>query len=153
MANQNPQPEIYSTRHSFPLATTQGTTVTQTVYTNQANTEEVRIYAVSVEVLDETGGNATNQYRDFEMRIQIGQSYVPFRSFDAGLISVKGDRTLTFATPILVLFQQPISIEIEWVNPNNTGEANTVVVNLHAELALQTEYPHNNGQPNYGRNY
>ena len=47
MANQNPQPEIYSTRHSFTAADTQGTTVTQTVYTNQANTEEVRIYAVS----------------------------------------------------------------------------------------------------------
>jgi len=153
MANQNPQPEIYTTRHNFTNPTTQGTTVTQTVYTNQANTEEVRIYAVSVEILDANGGNAGDIYRDFEMRIQIGQSYVPFKSFDAGLISVKGDRTLTFATPILVLYQQPISIEVEWVNANNMADVNTVVVSLHAELALQTEYPHNNGQPNYGRNY
>jgi|TARA_R110000824_G_scaffold17706_14_gene71381 hypothetical protein len=154
MANQNPQPEIYSTRHSFTAADTQGTTVTQTVYTNQANTEEVRIYAVSVQMIDTSGGlGAATLYDDFEMRIQIGQSYVPFQPYDAGLINGMGERTLTFATPILVLFQQPISIEIEWRNSTALAANTTVKVSLHAELALQTEYPHNNGQPNYGRNY
>ena len=43
MANQNPQPEIYTTRHSFAGSANNGTTDTQTVYTNQANNEEVRI--------------------------------------------------------------------------------------------------------------
>ncbi len=154
MANQNPQPEIYTTRHSFDAAATQGTTVTQTVYTNQANTEEVRIYAVSVQFLDTNGGSDdATIYQDFDIRIQIGQSYVPFKHFDAGLIGRMGERTLTFATPILVLYQQPISVEIEWRNSTALTAATTAKVSLHAELALQTQYPHNNGQPNYGRNY
>ncbi len=154
MANQNPQPEIYSTRHAFTAAATQGTTVTQTVYTNQANTEEVRVYAVSVQMIDTNGGlAAATLYEDFNMRIQIGQSYVPFQPFDAGLINHMGEKTLTFATPMLVLFQQPISVEISWENSTALAANTTVKVSLHAELALQTGYPHNNGQPNYGRNY
>ena len=64
-----------------------------------------------------------------------------------------GEKTLTFATPMLVLFQQPISVEISWENSTALAADTTVKVSLHAELALQTEYPHNNGQPNYGRNY
>ena len=73
MANQNPQPEIYTTRHSFDAAATQGTTVTQTVYTNQANTEEVRIYAVSVQFLDTNGGSddATVRIWDYQTKACI----------------------------------------------------------------------------------
>ena len=41
MANQNPQPEIYTTRHTFGGSATQGSSDLQTVYTNQASNEEV----------------------------------------------------------------------------------------------------------------
>ena len=41
MANQDPQPEIYSTTHTFTGATAAGTVNTQTIFTNQANNEEV----------------------------------------------------------------------------------------------------------------
>ena len=51
MANQNPQPEVYYTRHAFTTSSTQGSTDTQTVFTNQANNEEVRIYGVQVHLL------------------------------------------------------------------------------------------------------
>ena len=48
MANQDPQPEIYTTRHDVAASSAAGTTNTVTVYTNQANNEEVRIYAIAV---------------------------------------------------------------------------------------------------------
>ena len=54
MANQNPQPEVYTTRHVFGNnadAISAGTRVTQTVYTNQANNEEVRIYGIMAEIM------------------------------------------------------------------------------------------------------
>ena len=54
MANQDPQPEIYTTRHTFDASAvlvSAGTTNLVSVYTNQANNEEVRIYGVAVRVL------------------------------------------------------------------------------------------------------
>ena len=48
MANQNPQPEIYTTSHFFD-ATAEGATNTQTIFTQQANNEEVRIYGFGVD--------------------------------------------------------------------------------------------------------
>ena len=62
MANQDPQPEIYTTSHNFDASAanvTAGTTNTVTVYTNQANNEEVRIYAIEVMVQDENGSPVT----------------------------------------------------------------------------------------------
>ena len=154
MANQNPQPEIYTTQHDFTVAATQGTTDTQTVFTNQANTEEVRIYAISCAMMDgDDGIQIGNTDNDFQIRIRIGQSFVPFEAFDLGVIWQKEDKTLTFATPILVLYQQPISVEVTWANSSALDDDVIVKVSLHAELALQTGYPENSGMPNARRNY
>ena len=57
MANQDPQPEIYTTRYNFN-GDTGGTGATiaantsqvVSIYTNQANNEEVRIYGLAVRV-------------------------------------------------------------------------------------------------------
>ena len=56
MANQDPQPEVYSTTHTFAGAAVSGTSNVVSIFTNQANNEEVRLYAIGVEMLDATDG-------------------------------------------------------------------------------------------------
>ena len=65
MANQDPQPEIYTTRHNFDasaVAVPAGTTITKSIYTNQANNEEVRIYAVATQIIDEDDSLPTTSF-------------------------------------------------------------------------------------------
>ena len=140
MANQNPQPEIYTTTHQFVSGSTPGTRDTQTVFTNQNSSEEVRIYSLSVNMFTtDSGERLGGTNTDFAVRIKIGNSYVPSHEFDLNAIYNKGDKMLTFSTPLLVLFQQPISVEVSWkggTDDNNTAIAVSVKVNLHAELSL-----------------
>lgn len=83
MANQDPQPEIYTTRHTFTGATTAGNTNTVSVFTNQANNEEVRIYALAVRIQDASGNAATTE-TDFAVSVQVGPNNVPSNQFDIG---------------------------------------------------------------------
>ena len=52
MANQDPQPEVYSVVSTFDdlsgagLRAVAGATIQTTINTNQANNEEVRVYAI-----------------------------------------------------------------------------------------------------------
>lgn len=155
MANQNPQPEVYSTRHNFAAATTQGTTDTQTIFTNQATNEEVRIYSVSVSILDADGADTATDTNDFSIQTQIGNGWVPFTKYDAGLIHQMDEKTLTYATPMLILFQQPLSVTVAWENSQTSDAEVTVIISFHAELSLQpvackkcgTMYPVNSGCP------
>ena len=238
MVNQNPQPEVWSTRHAFSAADASGTFSTQSVFTNQANTEEARIYALSVSVLNENGRNndvvtydtgtvtasdtvtlsgsgttfttdmiggeivATDQanigesaklvdwasttsmkmdetitieggsaYRidyvpkntpvagmsgiDFEVEIQIGSGKVPSQSFSVAGIVASNTKTLTLPCPILVLYQQPISVKVTWANSQNLDNATTVKVSLIGDLSLQPvacnscglKHPVNDGCP------
>lgn len=172
MANQNPQPEVYTTRHTFGdnvNAIGAGTTVTQTVFTNQANNEEVRIYGIMAEIMA-GGTGATNGVfngangptccscdaidaaptcQDFNVKILVGANAVPSQSFSIDSIACKDDKTLTFPVPVLVLFQQPLSIVVT----NNTactatdcivgGVAlqpcnRTIKITLIGELAIQS---------------
>tara|TARA_R110001592_G_scaffold346583_1_gene639266 strand:- start:311 stop:829 length:519 start_codon:yes stop_codon:yes gene_type:complete len=161
MANQNPQPEIYTTRHVFgdnAAAIAAGTSVTQTIYTNQANNEEVRVYGIMVEIMAGGTGAAGGAFNgsngplccscdavntqptcsDFDVKILVGANQVPSQSFAVTSIACKDDKTLTFPVPILVLFQQPLSIVVT----NNTlcaGTPNrTIKVTLISELAIQS---------------
>jgi hypothetical protein len=149
MANQNPQPEVYYTRHAFTTSSTQGSTDTQTVFTNQANNEEVRIYGVQVHIIDTAGGDdAEGQDSDFKLSIQVGNAKVPSQSFDIGVIHRKDDKTLHFPTPILVLFQQPISVTVTWTDDAVCDADKSVVINLLSELSIQQtegQYPHSQG--------
>ena len=140
MANQDPQPEIYTTRHTFTGATTSGNTNTVSVFTNQANNEEVRIYALAVRILDAAGSNVTTE-TDFAVSVQVGPNSVPSNQFDVGWLAANianGGNVLAFSTPILVLFQQPLAIKVEV--KTTTTATRTVVVDLIGELAIQKEY-------------
>ena len=153
MANQNPQPEVYTTRHEFGngAAVAAGTSVTQTIYTNQANNEEVRVYGIMVEIMAGAGENGSNgplccscdaidtqpTCTDFDVKILVGANQVPSQSFSVTSIACKDDKTLTFPVPVLVLFQQPLSVVVT----NNTActtQYRTVKVTLISELAIQS---------------
>ena len=137
MANQDPQPEIYTTRHDVAASSAAGTTNTVTVYTNQANNEEVRIYAIAVRIIDSTGASATTD-TDFAVSLQVGPNNVPSNQFDVGWLHTNlanGGSVLAFSTPVLVLFQQPLAVKVE-VKTATTADR-TVIVDLIGELAIQ----------------
>lgn len=148
MANQDPQPEIYTTRHTFDassVAVAAGTTNLVSVYTNQANNEEVRLYGIAVRIVDEDGTTVTT-LTDFAMSIQVGPNNVPSNQFDIGWLHTNlsnGGSILTLPTPVLVLFQQPLSIIIESKSliAQAANRKRTVVVDLIGELAIQKAPP------------
>lgn len=148
MANQDPQPEIYTTRHTFDASTVAvaaGTTNLVSVYTNQANNEEVRLYGIAVRIVDEDGTTVTT-LTDFAMSIQVGPNNVPSNQFDIGWLHTNlsnGGSILTLPTPVLVLFQQPLSIIIESKSliAQATDRKRTVVVDMIGELAIQKAPP------------
>lgn len=139
MANQNPQPEIYTTKHEFASSVAAGGIDTQTVFTQQNSSEEVRIYSISVNMYETgTGVSAGGADRDWTAKIKIGNSYVPSHEFDLGVIQNSTSKMLTFPTPLLVLFQQPISVTVQWKGGSDgvtVGQDMTVKVSLHAELS------------------
>ena len=135
MANQNPQPEIYTTSHFFN-ATAEGATNTQTIYTQQANNEEVRLYGFRAVVVDAQGAYAlATQNSDFDMSIQVGNSTVPYGSFSIASVMASDTLSFTFACPILVLFNQPISITMR--QRGNSTTTAYVKVSFDAELSLR----------------
>ena len=136
MANQDPQPELYTTRAVFTAANTTGDIATSTIFTNQANNEEVRLYAVGVELLDATTGAALAAGLDYSVSIQVGPNNVPSNAFSAGFIFSKNDRTLALSTPILVLFQQPLQITVT-TNQIVAANGSNIKVTLIGELAIQ----------------
>ena len=152
MVNQDPQPELYTTRAVFPGTATTGDVATTTVFTNQANNEECRIYAIMVDILNENGAPVTTASTDtdFNIAIQVGPNSIPSNAFDATVINFKDDKTLAFSTPILALFQQPLAVEVIL---NSTAGATlaaqrTVVVTMISELAIQKEYYSQRQRPN-----
>ena len=54
------------------------------IYTNQANNEEVRIYGIAVRINDGigTGGATSTTLNDFAVSIQVGANNVPSNQFD-----------------------------------------------------------------------
>ena len=154
MVNQNPQPEIWNTRHQFAgdaASTTQGTTVQQVIYTNQAHNEECRIYAIQVQpmIYDATwqGGSANNGsyvgneyeiFDNFDGSIQVGSNNIPNQSFSMSEICRSDDKTMYFSAPVLVLHRQPLQVSVSYegslVLPNNTDIV--VVVNLIGETYI-----------------
>lgn len=148
MANQDPQPEIYTTRHTFDassVAVAAGTTNLVSVYTNQANNEEVRLYGIAVRIVDENG-TTVSTLTDFAMSIQVGPNNVPSNQFDIGWLHTNlsnGGSILTLPTPVLVLFQQPLSIIIESKSliAQAADRKRTIVVDLIGELAIQKAPP------------
>ncbi len=152
MANQDPQPEIYTVRTNFNGDTGAGgatvaanTSQVVSIYTNQANNEEVRIYGLAVRITDSTG---TAQTGDYAVSIQVGANNVPSNQFDISWLANNinaGGGILMFPSPVLVLFQQPLSVTVT-TRSTITGDTSaalnqTVVVDLIGELAIQKAPP------------
>ena len=147
MANQDPQPEIYTTRYTFDASAADvaaNTSQVVSIYTNQANNEEVRIYGIAVRVDDENNATATN-FNDFAVSIQVGANNVPSNQFDVSWLAnniANGGGILMFPSPVLVLFQQPLSvITTRSAIPNVANRERRVVVDLIGELAIQKAPP------------
>jgi len=126
MVNQDPQPEVYTTIHDFPVApVAAGTQNTVNIFTNQANNEELRIYAVAVDivVLDGAGnqlvGTTDPKFTmpsDFTLTCSVGSNNVPSNAFDLGWIYGQQDQTMSFTVPVLALFQQPLQLSVTTSN-------------------------------------
>ena len=152
MANQDPQPEIYTTRYNFNADTDAGgatiaanTSQVVSIYTNQANNEEVRIYGIAVRITDSAGNNLTG---DYAVSIQVGANNVPSNQFDISWLATNianGGGILMFPSPVLVLFQQPLSVTVttrsEITGAAGAANNQTVVVDLIGELAIQKAPP------------
>ena len=152
MANQDPQPEIYTTRYNFNADTDAGgatiaanTSQVVSIYTNQANNEEVRIYGIAVRITDSAGNNLTG---DYAVSIQVGANNVPSNQFDISWLAnniANGGGILMFPSPVLVLFQQPLSVTVttrsEITGAAGAANNQTVVVDLIGELAIQKAPP------------
>lgn len=158
MVNQDPQPELYTSRHQFNNTNVTGDVSTVTIYTNQANNEECRIYAILVDILNENGtpASTTTTDVDFGISIQVGPNNIPTNEFDATVICFRDDKQLAFPSPILALFQQPLAVQVSLNSTTGaTLAANrTVVITLVSELAIQRRVPPANLQfrnPSYKR--
>lgn len=149
MANQDPQPEVYTTVHDFGVATSSGTQNAVSIFTNQANNEEVRVYAVAVDftLLDSSDNQIVSTTdpkftmpTDFTMTMSVGPNNVPSNSFDIAWIYGQQDQTMSFTVPVIVLFQQPLQVTIT----ANSGIAafsynSTTVSKIRAKISLISE--------------
>mgnify|MGYP001187131027 CR=1 FL=1 len=83
MVNQDPQPEIYQTTHTFANDSARNTVNSQNINTFQSANEETRIYAIAVSIIDPTtGADLTQNYSNFEVQIGAGVNPVPTNFFD-----------------------------------------------------------------------
>ncbi len=141
MANQDPQPEIYRVNAAFDPAAAAGTTSVTNITTSQANNEEVRIYALQVALLDElgTGIATTGTDVEFDVKITVGANNVPSQTFSLTPALLSESKMLTLPSPILVLYQYPLSVTVTCVNTLTAGANNgrSVIINLISDLALQ----------------
>ena len=140
MANQNPQPDIFEVSLAFANSAPLGTTTSSQVYTYQSAYEEVRIYAIMVNIVlndDDTDYSASAS--DFQLSIEAGANKVPSNAFDIGAIATSREKTLAFTAPIVVGFQEPLNITAEWMGTTNLAAATNVKITLIAETALFDE--------------
>ena len=145
MANQYPQPEVYTTRHTFASASF-GTSDTQTIYTNIAHNEQVLIYGVMVNYLENAangngiGGVITltdgaNEDARFSITINSGANTVPTNSFDAQFIHRKTDKMMTFPCPILVSHRDVLQVTLERSATTALSKAVICKVTLIGEIS------------------
>jgi len=139
LVNQNPQPEVYTTRHAFTTAATQGTNATTQIFTNQAHNEEVRIYGLMVNIVVTASGNTVSATADefFDVSIQAGPNRVPSTAFSARNIHRSSSKTLMLSAPTLALHRQPLQVNVEWTGSSSPATNVTVVVTLLAEMYIK----------------
>ena len=141
MVNQDPQPDVFTSEHTISANTAANTANTNTVWTNQGQGEEVRIYAIGIEVLDSMGRDVTHyQPIDYDLTIMVGSNKVPSNPFDMSVIALKEDKTLTLSVPVVVGFKQQLRVtvtnKVATNSQANGGTAVTVNVHLYSETGI-----------------
>ena len=147
MVNQNPQPELYTTRHGFDVGATVGTVNTQQIYTSQSFNEEVRIYGMRVNFIQRSGNSVTydglrsNGEYLYDVSIQAGPNRIPSSAFSATDILKTGEQMIAFSNPVLILHRQPLQVSVECRGPGTIGASDEVVavITLIAEQYIRHE--------------
>jgi hypothetical protein len=147
MVNQNPQPELYTTRHGFNEGATVGTVNTQQIYTSQSFNEEVRIYGMKVNFVNRSGNDETyttlrlaGDYL-WEVSIQAGPNRIPSNAFSLSDIMKTGEQTIAFSNPVLILHRQPLQVSVEFrgVGPIGNSDEVVAIITLIAEQYIRHE--------------
>ena len=87
-----------------------GDNVVTNIQTSQANNEEVRIYAMMVNITDGAGGQIsklTGTDIDFSVQITVGPNNIPSNAFNITGVFASESQMITFPSPILVLLSIP----------------------------------------------
>jgi len=133
MVSQNPQPEIYTSRHAFSSGAAVGTSTTATIQTYQSHDEEVRIYAIMANFLTAGNTNTTTTEHFFDVTITAGPNAIPSSTFDLGAIHNKSDKTLHLSSPILITYRQPLQVSVEW---KGIGTSDTLGAVMDVQVTL-----------------
>ena len=140
MVNQDTQPEIYSTVAAFSGASPQNTVISNNINTFQAANEEVRIYAVAVEIQNPTTfADLAATSNNFELKIQAGVNPVPTNYFDIGSAALSRTKIIELTCPVVIKFKQPLNVSVRWTPPTatNLGQATDVQIKLIGEIGVQ----------------
>lgn len=143
MVNQDPQPEVYETIHSFANGANPNTVNSQYINTFQSANEEARIYAVGVQLLDgDSGADVSATYSNFEVQIGAGVNPVPTNFFDIGYVAKSRTNVIELSCPVVVKFKQPLRVSVRYYAPDGTTNLGAtdgvdVKVFLIGELGIQ----------------
>ena len=140
MVNQDPQPEIYSTVAAFSGASPQNTVISNNINTFQAANEEVRIYAVAVEIQNPTTfADLAATSNNFELKIQAEVNPVPTNYFDIGSAALSRTKIIELTCPVVIKFKQPLNVSVRWTPPTatNLGQPTDVQIKLIGEIGVQ----------------
>jgi hypothetical protein len=144
MVNQDPQPEIYSTVAVFAGGVVPNTVISNNINTFQAANEEVRIYAIAVEIQDpSTFADLAATSNNFEVKIQAGVNAVPTNYFDVGVTALSRTKIIELTCPVVIKFKQPLNVTVRWTPPSTgagtptLGQATDVQIKLIGEIGVQ----------------
>ncbi len=111
MVNQDPQPEIYSTVAAFANASLPNTVISNNINTFQAANEEVRIYAVAVEIQNPTTfANLAATSNNFEI--------------------------IELTCPVVIKFKQPLNVSVRWTPPSTGAGTPTLTQPTDVQIKL-----------------
>ena len=140
------------------------TGITTTLFTNQANNEQCTFYGFAVDVvpLDVNGnqvkpatltnpyyynaalgcGSLTGTFTDFLVQVMVGGNSIPTNTIEVQRLLVPGEepqRFISFSTPVLVLYQQPLQIQVNnqsIINAHVMGAAAVEVRTVRVKITL-----------------
>ena len=140
------------------------TGVTTTLFTNQANNEQCTFYGFAVDVvpLDVNGNQVkpatttnpyyydaqlgcnslTGTFTDFLVQVMVGGNSIPTNTIEVQRLLVPGEdpqRFISFSTPVLVLYQQPLQIQVNnqsIINAHVMGAAAVEVRTVRVKITL-----------------